>query len=489
MNRSGTIIEPIALPDLASDETVFSLLARAHRLGGYASAITTSRIFLGDDKAALLFDFPRRLRDLSHHLHGQLSDPVVLATTATCLPFFTRFRDRTVEERAIQKMCGQSVAALKDDLGLRACAAGPQPAVKACEDCMSEDLATLGVAYWHRVHQLPGVVMCPIHSSPLVESTRISQGKQTTLLLPDELRWVRSAREMQNAGAKSGALNLATLAAAALAQQLPGEFSAEALYHTYRHGLNAAGFLSRGNRLRLASLQKHLGSYISRLPMSVRLCRPELSRETDALADILRTTTKTFNTLPHLVLIDFLFGSWNQFVSTYEWERTMCREPDRPRGSQTNLTSANAHNGLSRVDRNSPHRDQCVAIILEYVRAHPDCTRSKLIKACGGPWRWLYRHDRSWLTANTPRPLPRSRRYGTWVNWAERDAILLESIDRERRDLALSRTSRITPNTVLRTLGTVPFSVRLEKMPRSAARLAEIAEQIRCQRRYPAADI
>jgi hypothetical protein len=483
MDRTAIPLALIALPAIALDETVFSLLARAQYLNGYDSAKATSRIILGDDRAALLFDFPRRLADLSLHLPGPLSDPAALATTATCLPFFTRFRNRLVEERAIQKMCSRSVAALKDDLGLRASAAGPLSMVKACRDCMAEDTAKHGVAYWHRVHQLPGVTVCPVHRAPLVQSTPVKQGKQPTLFLPHDLRWACAVSQKRNVGTNDCSLSLAELAAAALSQPLPGGFSAEALYHTYRHGLKAAGFLSQGNRLRLASLQHYLDAYVARLPASVRLCRPELSRETHALVDILRARTRTFNTLPHLVLIDVLFGSWSHFISTYEWECAMCRDANPLHSSPTDRSSEIAYSGRPYTLRDQSSWDRCSATILGYVREHPDCTRSQLIKACGGPWRWLYRHDGSWLDANAPRPLPRRRSYATWVNWAKRDAALVELIERENLAWKFSRTSRITSQTILRTLGQVPFSVQLGKMPKSAARLADIAEQIRHQRR------
>ncbi|MBI3771784.1 MAG: TniQ family protein [Gammaproteobacteria bacterium] len=36
-----------------------------------------------------------------------------------------------------------------------------------CTDCVSSDIETYGVAYWHRTHQAEGVVACPIHRTTL----------------------------------------------------------------------------------------------------------------------------------------------------------------------------------------------------------------------------------------------------------------------------------------------------------------------------------
>ncbi|MGV2291887.1 TnsD family Tn7-like transposition protein [Trinickia sp. YCB016] len=479
MDKPDTAIELIAFPEFAPDETVFSMLARAHCLGGYESAVAASRAILGDERAALLFDFPRRLEELGRLIPGRLSDPAALAINATCLPFFTRFRDRSVEERAIQKMCGPSVAALKDDLGLRASAAGPQSTVKACPDCMAEDTATHGIAYWHRILQLPGVTVCPIHRVPLLESAPVRQGKQRTLFLPHELRWTYPVTRNQEAATYKCSLRLANLAAAALSYALPGGFQPLALYYTYRHGLKAGGFLSRGNRLRFASLERLLDAHVGKLPASIRLCRPELSRETNSLLTILRAKQQTFNTLPHLVLIDFLFESWDHFVSTYEWEHAMNAKVNAHGGLSTDRVPSEVRSRRSHTLQMESRWDRCTTAILRYMKEQPDCTRSQLVKVCGGPWRWLYRNDREWLDANAPAPLPRRRRYLSWVNWQKRDATLVELIEREDRIAGFPKNARITPKTVLRNLGPIPFSVQLEKMPKSSSKLSEIVEQIR----------
>ena len=39
--------------------------------------------------------------------------------------------------------------------------------LRFCLDCMQADRLTWGEAFWHRVHQAPGVLFCPIHNFPL----------------------------------------------------------------------------------------------------------------------------------------------------------------------------------------------------------------------------------------------------------------------------------------------------------------------------------
>lgn len=55
-----------------------------------------------------------------------------------------------------------------------------------CPICTLRDLKTLGESYWHRNHQLPGVLLCPEHMVPLAMSNMPSIGRLHTLALPQD---------------------------------------------------------------------------------------------------------------------------------------------------------------------------------------------------------------------------------------------------------------------------------------------------------------
>jgi hypothetical protein len=60
------------------------------------------------------------------------------------------------------------------------------PVRRFCHDCVALDRQLYGEAYWHRNHHLPGVLICPIHLSRLVETTIPLRGNTRTsnALLP-----------------------------------------------------------------------------------------------------------------------------------------------------------------------------------------------------------------------------------------------------------------------------------------------------------------
>ena len=50
--------------------------------------------------------------------------------------------------------------------------------LKFCPECCVEDEQQYGEAYWHRQHQIPGMLMCLLHKVPLLDSTILLENKQ-----------------------------------------------------------------------------------------------------------------------------------------------------------------------------------------------------------------------------------------------------------------------------------------------------------------------
>ncbi len=83
-----------------------------------------------------------------------------------------------------------------------------------CEVCMHTDLQRLGFSYWRRSHQVPGRVLCSLHSSPLISI-------RETLLLPggpahsepfiDSTRRQAAASDMQSPGSEFAVAILDTM--------------------------------------------------------------------------------------------------------------------------------------------------------------------------------------------------------------------------------------------------------------------------------------
>lgn len=103
----------------------------------------------------------------------------------TLFPLFRPFLPPERVEQVINYMIGNRGMAIFQVVGAMASSIPTQKYLRYCPACITTDLATLGEAYWHRVHQLPGITACPDHLCGLSDSSvRISPPQNKTIFYP-----------------------------------------------------------------------------------------------------------------------------------------------------------------------------------------------------------------------------------------------------------------------------------------------------------------
>ncbi|MGB5853751.1 MAG: TnsD family Tn7-like transposition protein [Oceanisphaera sp.] len=119
--------------------------------------------------------------------------------------------------------------------------------LKWCPVCAGKELKELGVAYWHRTHQIPGLTACPfhpvlLHRMLLVSRQRVMAGclpSHTDAVVPAaevEVRVARFAYELLQLNSRDrGQLDLAS---------------------AYRHKLTELGFITAHGRVRREGVMK-----------------------------------------------------------------------------------------------------------------------------------------------------------------------------------------------------------------------------------------
>jgi hypothetical protein len=358
--------------------------------------------------------------------------------------------------------------------------------LRICPACFEAERHRLGMPYWHRVHQLPGVEMCPEHGERLRRVMFDVKDTQSSLYLPEDVYALSKAvSPFVTSTAAEVARRLAVMSQAALCQPIPGGFHAETMYFTYRHGLKNAGFLSASGRIRVASLKHALKGVLSHLPADVRLGRTGTQRDFELLLTILRGNVAA-HPLPHLVLIDFLFETWESFCGAYAWEHTMrsTGEDDHSASDRCSdivvsdarpIAESSAKEGGAPTEKLLRHR----AALLAFMDSHPNSSRSRIASLCTASWKWLYRKDRAWLNDHLPAALPNGRYYDTWVDWEKRDLMLCDQLAAHADAIRFEPSERITAATLLRKLQPIEFSFQAAKMPLSAQLLENMVQQHR----------
>jgi Tn7-like transposition protein D/TniQ len=152
---------PIPYPD----EFLYSLCARYQERVGTQFIGHVDQELFGEIMWRHHFTFPHRigyfLSQLSINMLGTAEDVI---RNHTLLPFYLPFLGREKADQFIAGAIGDGVGYAASRLsgtkaGMRSC--------RYCPGCAKEDRIRYGEAYWHRIHQLPGLPVCPTHKTLL----------------------------------------------------------------------------------------------------------------------------------------------------------------------------------------------------------------------------------------------------------------------------------------------------------------------------------
>lgn len=316
---------PIAILSWLPDETLYSLCSRHHVITGHRLARTTCRYLFGHPQWGSQHDLPCRLDFFVKQTAAMLGNTNSISYEHTLLPFYLHWRTPDEARDVLMALLGEGLGSVKFRLGLLTSRFRAHHPLKACPTCIAEDKDNFQVAYWHLSHQFPGVWVCPKHGCILLESTVKSSGVGRFLWHLPRLQQLRNVLPYALPPECSQPLvqklaDLATIAIAAA--QLPPTFHIDSgtLLAAYRQRLDTIHLRSDHQRLKRYEIAQSFLAFTRELRLV-----PELAALPDTLAKaqaqmdrLLRLPRIGTHPLRQLVLIHWLFGSWEAFWGAYQ---------------------------------------------------------------------------------------------------------------------------------------------------------------------------
>lgn len=158
-------------PDPYPDELLYSVCARYAVLMDYPNRVTATRDFFGDSVTSAVVDLPNRIGHLLCALPlGHLYSANEIIYQHTHFPFYAPFLPQGRASRVLDVMRDEGDNRVAERIGISADRLKMPIRLRFCPSCVKQDREKVGETYWHRVHQLPGVEVCPHHAVFLEES-------------------------------------------------------------------------------------------------------------------------------------------------------------------------------------------------------------------------------------------------------------------------------------------------------------------------------
>jgi len=176
-------------PQPYPDEVIGSLLIRASRHLGLSFGRLLSDVIGANNSASKYFSF---------FLSGKLARISILCGVParvllyrhTVFPYITAFLS-TQYRNNLESVLLSEPGTISPLIGIAALihnATKGGEVKRFCQQCIEEEIAMYGESYWHRLEQLPGIIVCTKHKSPLYEYRPIERTRTQFLVMPQDCR-------------------------------------------------------------------------------------------------------------------------------------------------------------------------------------------------------------------------------------------------------------------------------------------------------------
>ncbi|MBW4473285.1 MAG: TnsD family transposase [Stenomitos rutilans HA7619-LM2] len=296
-------------PNPYPDELLYSICARFHQRVQYPNKKGTIRELFGDEAAIAVVDLPSNVGSLVSALPpGSPHTVERLINRHTLFPFFAPFLHPEQAQQLLADMEGARGPAIKMRSGVMASTVQPPEWLRFCPLCVRQDKQEFGEPYWHRLHQLPGVEVCPEHNVRLLDSQVRIQNPQTRheFVAAEQGIQLPKSRSFSLLNPHHEILLKIAQDAAWLLKQTTSPPGLEVLSKRYRELLAERGLATYSGRVRVSDLLREFCQFYPNDFLQSLQCEIDTESQHSWLFRLVRSPKGSQHPLHHLLLIQFL---------------------------------------------------------------------------------------------------------------------------------------------------------------------------------------
>lgn len=159
-------------PDPYPDELLYSTCARLQDRMLYPNKETINAELFGSRGLSAIIALPSHLEYLVSHLPPTTTYTVdEIIDNHTLLPYYTPFLPAERVKRLREEMSRPKGSSIHSMSGIAPCNMRALDWLRFCPLCALDDRKQFGECYWHRLHQIPGILVCPTHHTFLENSS------------------------------------------------------------------------------------------------------------------------------------------------------------------------------------------------------------------------------------------------------------------------------------------------------------------------------
>ena len=297
------------------DELLYSLLARYQIRSGDTSPKRIQQELFSSSTVIAVADLPSHLNALVAKLPSDFGwSAEHFIQNHTLFPYYQPFLSRDRAHRIQASMKADNGGNIHTRAGIMASSVKTPQFLRFCPDCLQDDLSQYGESYWHRLHQIPGVLLCPAHGQPLQDSLIPVNGMNRHEYFPanSENCPISPVNTSYSATTVEKLVGIAQNAAWLLEHDLGGR-DLSWFREKYQTLLIERGLATASGRVHQNQLHDAFLFYYGREVLAVLDSSIDHQNGDSWLSAMARAPRKVFHPLRHLLMIDFLTDSIEEF--------------------------------------------------------------------------------------------------------------------------------------------------------------------------------
>lgn len=289
-------------------------MARAQQVSGLFKRKSTLRKFYAFDTKKVSVDLPSSIETLLNRkiINCSLEETI---NQHTLWPFYRPFLSKYQVSQISEKMIKGDGSSIHFTSGIMASVVKMDHCLRLCPLCMQNDIHKYGESYWHTQHQLPGVLVCPLHQCILLSHCQIcnqslsidSDGAQGFPLHPT---FCKNGHDLSEQVEKVIDVKLLSLAkeVTTLFELCKDSRIPLNLKELYVKRLKQMGLCTINNSIKQKELiSRFLTSFSEEFLIQIGVPQPR--GDFSWLSTMLRKDDRSFHPLLHTLLILFLWGN------------------------------------------------------------------------------------------------------------------------------------------------------------------------------------
>lgn len=165
------------------DELWYSVICRYHIRSGNPSVKYSIRELYGTNHINVPVELCGALSPLLEAIPTKALTTKDIIMQHTLYPYYTRFFSTNRKKSAYMLALNGNRHA-GQHIGIYQSSSMDARRLRYCPECFDEDIAAYGEPYWHRLHQIPGIAVCPRHGCWLADTEVTLTGHRHNLLFP-----------------------------------------------------------------------------------------------------------------------------------------------------------------------------------------------------------------------------------------------------------------------------------------------------------------